>query len=63
MDPHITQNWDVTVAVTGAGAVAPSSTAIVQFSSNDVKLPAIVVDVARKSVHSYLPNTQLLTRM
>ena len=61
MDCRITQIWDVTVAI--SGAVAPSSTAIVQFCSNDVQLPDIVVDVARKSVHSSLPNTRLLTRM
>ena len=63
MDPRITQIWDVTVAITGPGAVAPSSTAIVQFCSNDVKLPDIVVDVALKSVHSSLPKIRLLTRM
>ena len=53
------------MAITGAGAVAPPMTAIVQFSSNDAKLPpnANVVDVARKSVHSILPKTRLLTRM
>ena len=63
-DPGIPQIWDVTVAITGAGAVAPPMTAIVQFSSNDAKLPnANVVDVARKSVHSILPKTRLLTRM
>ena len=37
MDPGIPQIWDVTVAITGP--VAPPSTAIVQFCSNNVKLP------------------------
>ena len=60
-DPRITQNWDVTVVI--SGAVAPSSTAIVQFCSNDEKLPKHVVDVARKSVRLCLPKTRLLTRM
>ena len=61
MDPRVTQTWDVTVAI--SGPVAPPSTAIVQFCSNDVKLPDTVVDVARKSVHLCLPKTRLLTRM
>ena len=61
-DPHIHQNWDVTVVII-SGAVAPPSTAIVQFCSNDVKRHVDVVNVARKSVHLCLPKTRLLTRM
>ena len=59
-DPHVTGNWDVTVAVTGP--VAPPSTAIVQFCSNDANFPDNVVDVACKGVHLYLSKTRLLTR-
>ena len=59
-DCGVTQNWDVTVAITAA--VAPSSRAFVQICSNDVNLPDNVVEVARQSVHSFLPDTVLLTR-
>lgn len=59
-DPSVKQNWDVTVAITAA--VAPSLRAFVQICSNDPNLPDNVVDAARQSVQSYLPDTILLTR-
>lgn len=58
-DPGI-PNYDVTVVITAA--VAPSSRAFVQICSNDVNLPHPVVEVVRQSVHSFLPDTVLLTR-
>ena len=59
-DPCIHPHWDVTVVITAA--VVPSSRAFVQICSNDVNLSDHVVEVVRQSVHSFLPDTVLLTR-